>query len=245
MIKGAWWKSASQEVNLKKKCFGRITQVISPHSPQEEKLQLPRSLHDECQEGRARDFASHYSQDRQDLWRADWQISQLTYLLQHSSLPCPGLLLKPPLIYLLSPQQPELQCLSLRTFISDKFLSATKESRRSWEWLAKAGRRKKHREGKSRVCRGAGPADELLQTTPILPRDPQLPSKKSCSLLTFLGHERWSPAAHAQLRPPLTAQEGGGDPKASRNLQHGCRQQVVLHTRGRSSFPAFFWNSLA
>lgn len=53
------------------------------------------------------------------------------------------------------------------------------------EWLAKAGRRKKHPEGKSRVCRGAETADELLQTTPMLPWDPQPSSKKLCSLLTF------------------------------------------------------------
>lgn len=110
------------------------------------------------------------------------------------------------------------------------------------EWLAKAGRRKKYPEGKSRVWRGA---DERLQTTSMLPRDPQPPSKELCSLLTSLGHKRRSPAAPPQPRSPLTAQGGGGNPKASRNLQHGCRQQVVLDTHGGSSFPALFWHSLA
>lgn len=59
------------------------------------------------------------------------------------------------------------------------------------EWLAKTGRRKKHPKGKSQVLRGTEPAEELLQTTLMLPWEPP-----------------WDRKGHSQLPNPCPGHLG-------------------------------------
>lgn len=194
VIRGAWQKHASQEVDLKKK-KKKFWQDYTSSShlilSRNKSCSCPCHCMTDARKDRHGIFASHYSQERQNLWRADWQISHQTCLLQHSSsLPHPGLLLKPPLIHLPSTQWPVLAFKPEDVYF--RLLPQRHQGEQTWlrKWLAKTGRRKKHAKAKSRICRGAEPADKLLQTTSMLPQDPQPPSKKLCSLLTSLAHKR-------------------------------------------------------
>lgn len=78
-----------------------------------------------------------------------------------SFMPCLGLLLKPPFIHLPNPQWPVLECFNLRTFISDKSLSAPKESRHSSEKGSKDGQKETLREKA-----GSGAVQSLLRAAP-------------------------------------------------------------------------------
>lgn len=108
-------------------------------------------------------------------------------------LPCPAALLKPPLTYLAIPQWPVLELLILRAFTPDMPLrrAGTPERR-----VGKHRQEKETSQGKKQVLRGTEPAEELLQTTLVLPWEPRPLSKELCSLLTSLGQERPSPVTN-------------------------------------------------
>lgn len=121
-----------------KEGFGRITQVISPTLPRKKSCSCPHHCMTNARKNRHEIL--HPSTARTSGERTG---RNQTCMLQHSSsLSCPGLLLKPSLTYLPSPQQPVLECLSPRTCISDEFLSATDEQAQLKEQLAKTSRRK-------------------------------------------------------------------------------------------------------
>lgn len=119
----------------------------------------------------------------------------------------PAALLKPPLNYLAIPQWPVLELLILRAFTPDMPLrrAGTPERR-----VGKHRQEKETSQGKNQVLRDTEPAEELLQTTLVLPWAPRPLSKELCSLLTSLGQERPSPVTQPLLKSPLTAQEVQG-----------------------------------